>query len=809
MAGFSGGILRYAIVIDAIDRATGKLGTVNRALAGAMRPGMMGTFKSPGLKEYVNNLTQIKTLSEQMKTAPPLFKDLMQAESGKLKSFNQQFEQTYQDLNKFINMPGQKGMTWKRIFGGKSSMLPPELQKQLQQSFTGAGIKTNLPPAEMWKQMQLQMQQVFKGELLPQKEIDVYMKSIQRGFAKTFKVAPEILTKSLSETDVVLAKNFTQFQKIAQQQADMVAKQEQLRDKQQQINQSTQYWAGNLNRAKSQLTGIVTLLSFAGQEVQKVMQNTRELMEAQVLMGKPIEANAYNMTQYGATIDQIGRTYKSLARSPLKDQIKDISQLNAYMKIFNQQPEQLIPVISGFSQMGGGVRNATDALNTMFLAASKGFADFGGWYSMVMQGFVPSAQELNMSLNETTGLLAAMSQLGISPFGMAFGLQDVMGKIIAPTEKIQELWDKIGVDMQQITKSKGLIPAFEALGKAMSTMTEPQKSEVMTTLFGSFSKGIALAIMNNTGLIKNMQVEMGNTFEVSRQLLGYERMGYYQWGQMQAQVNSLFAQFINMVSESQPFIVFIKGIIISLQTITGWLNSLNKIPIVRDILGGVAVGALVGISIWMGKLIHDMWTAAMNVKNLANQLKNVNLQLQLMKLNSAGAPITLGLGGQGAGKLAEEGAGTVATAGIWAKILGVGGKALSVLGWIGLIAGVIFQVVNWVKAYFDTRHKAEMEKIVAKWANASAASMRYSMGGQTSFQQKIDVQSMVEWYKSTIKYGGEAVNIPKKKLQSGQNNLPPITMNITINGDYTKQNATDAANEIAFNVYKTLNMVQA
>lgn len=803
---FSGGILRAVVIIDAIDKASGRLNMVKKSLTGIMKPTAMDIFSATGAKgltTYTNNLIKIASLKGQINKTP--LGMLAKSETENLQAQNKEIKTYYSGIKGLSKVATSTQRSALQSFWSPPKMSLDTSAKDFKQMakinerMTGIFSKKQTPK-NLWKQYQEELGKI---------EIDPSVKkklesSFGQVFQETFKLSKgqmSALTKGIPKQDELIARHFGQYEKIAKQQAESVIQQQKLESTQQRLNEATGTWEKRISGAKQQLSGILVLLTVASSQIQMALESTKELMEAQVLMGKQLSVNAYTMTQYGASVDQIGRTYKALARSPFKDQVTDLSKLNLYMKMFNQTPEQLIPIVSGFAKMGGGVRSFNDALDTMFLAASKGFADFGGWYSMVMQGFVPGAQELNMSLNETVGLMAAMSQLGISPFGMAFGLQDIMGKIIAPTEKVQEELDLMGVNLKKITKEKGLIEAFSVLKEAMDKMPEGDKTAALRDMFGGFSRGVALSIMNNIDLIKEMQTEMGNTFEVARQTLGYQMMGYYQLSQVQSQANALLTQFITTIMNSRVVVDFLSGITFALQGISNLIAWVDKIPVLREFLGGAVVAGVIAIVFHIKRLTTEILNSMMALKGLSTQLAGVNAQINGLavseerlaiantKLNYTQQYGVMGVFGRGANKIGNIGVGGTTVGSLLSR---VGGMILPIIGWVSLA----YMAISWIRGYFENKHKAEMEAVVKKWADISEISGKLFSGQVNNTMKPIYTQDIINFIGELRKKGSQyGANMQNKNSQKN-----PISFNFY--GDYTEKDARKLVNAFTTEVEK-------
>lgn len=804
---FSGGILRAVVIIDAIDKASGRLNMVKKSLTGIMKPTAMDIFSATGAKgltTYTNNLIKIASLKGQINKTP--LGMLAKGETENLKAQNKEIKTYYSGIKGLSKVATSAQRSALQSFWSPPKMSLDTSAKDFKQMaeinerMTGIFSKKQAPK-NLWKQYQEELGKIGIDPSVKKK----LESSFGQVFQDTFKLSKEqmsALTKGIPKQDELIARHFGQYEKIAKQQAKSLIEQQKLESTQQRLNEATGTWEKRISGAKQQLSGILVLLTVASSQIQMALESTKELMEAQVLIGKQLSVNAYTMTQYGASVDQIGRTYKALARSPFKDQVTDISKLNLYMKMFRQTPEQLVPIVSGFASMGGGVRSFNDALDTMFLAASKGFADFGGWYSMVMQGFVPGAQELNMSLNETVGLMASMSQLGISPFGMAFGLQDIMGKIIAPTEKVQEELDLMGVNLKKITKEKGLVEAFSVLKEAMDKMPEGDKTAALRDMFGGFSRGVALGIMNNIDLIKEMQTEMGNTFEVARQTLGYQMMGYYQLSQVQSQANALLTQFITTIMNSRVVVDFLSGITFALQGISNLIAWIDKIPVLREFLGGAVVAGVIAIVFHIKRLTTEILNSMMALKGLSTQLAGVNAQINGLAVSEERLAIAnrqlnysqfgpVGMFKKGANKIGNIGVGGATIGSILSR---VGGMILPIIGWVSLA----YMAISWIKGYFENKHKAEMEAIVKKWADISELSGKLFSGQVTDAMKPIVTQEIInfidELYNKGLQQHGALI----------PNNFKHGTNSMTFNfyGDYTEKDARKLVNAFTTEVEK-------
>ncbi|WP_348647554.1 phage tail tape measure protein [Ensifer sp. ENS04] len=282
----------------------------------------------------------------------------------------------------------------------------------------------------------------------------------------------------------------------------------------------------------------------------------------------------------------------------------------------------------------GDVANTfTAALNLSKLSVDK--------MVTAMNYIGPTANEVGLTLEETTSILGALSQSGIRASTMGTGFRSLLTDLQSPSKKLVETLKAAGLSVDDVNvKTKGFLPVIEALKSAGFGAAEAYQSLELR------SAAAYVALSNNT----NMAYELQRSFILSAaateandiQMKSFANTAKNFGGVLTAAAYTGFEPVLNMMQKV-------------LAGATSLMSGLNQIPGVLQAIG-IAVA---GLSVVMG------------VSLFASLIRSVGIMVPLLGTMATG--IT-----------------TVATAAFSASTM-MGGltaalAAVTPVGWIGLAA---------------------------------------------------------------------------------------------------------------------------
>lgn len=159
---------------------------------------------------------------------------------------------------------------------------------------------------------------------------------------------------------------------------------------------------------------------------------------------------------------------------------------------------------------GIGVEYSSDVVDSLAKAAGASSADM----SSLGQGFGNIggiARSFGISMNRTAAILAILSENGIKGGEAGTALKSMLLNMTRPTEDVQGAWNDLGVSFYDGQgNTRDLTAVMGDLKTAMKDLPAEQQNEMMTTLFGSYGRTAAEALMGSMS-IEQMEEAMRNS----------------------------------------------------------------------------------------------------------------------------------------------------------------------------------------------------------------------------------------------------------------------------------------------------------
>lgn len=607
MSGFSGGVLRYAILIEAVDKATGRL---NQIMNQAQRTQRALSFPETGASNMIRGqidmyakLTQVSnaysaTLSKSLRGSGKGFlADIYDAQKkdadkqlGNIETFARKATSLLSGVNQktlgSLRPDIAKGRAESRdlsqqLFDHKKWKASEPQRKQISQEITKFfnDISSKTPWAD--KKAGSNFVDVWLREL--NKMSPVARKMAQQGLEGALGMSLSQV-QNLSETDRAMLKHQTELAAVKNrvlETADAYGK----------MNQK-------IDSLKSQVKGLSILWVQAGQAMSQAMSVTRPLADAMAFSNMNIQGRTpFSYTNLGATITDVGGFYKSAARSPYEREMFNAQGgiLN-YSKLFNADAANFIPVLSGMQTLFGNETSMNQKVSALTGAGMKSNLDFAGWFTLYMQGAVPQMAALENDLNETLSLIGSVSNQGLGAFA-GFGISGALQNMIKPSKKSQELQASYGMDLSSIIQNNGILDALELINAEFDKMTKPERVKAMAEIFPGMGTGVVEVMLKSVQQAKAMNREMSSMLEVNRAINEASEHGYYRLQQLSSSWNNVMTGILYNLSDTSIF----KGFVKTLDDVASGMNKMNdasmgKRSFGKEIMAGAPVlgGTLMG-----------------------------------------------------------------------------------------------------------------------------------------------------------------------------------------------------------------------
>jgi len=439
---------------------------------------------------------------------------------------------------------------------------------------------------------------------------------------------------------------------------------EALEEQKQSVQEISRQWSSLVFIAQSMVGAIETAL-----------EKTRQFREASILARQQFSEEAFRTTSMGMDAFQVGQTYKAISRSAFPNEYKNkIEQFSMFERLFNVEPNQLIPMVSGFKAMYGKGNTPTQKILDQMLATSASSSfDFSGWASITMQGAIPTLNDINASLETTSALLSGISNLGGGPFASGFGLSGIS---------------------QLMIREGGILNFLTMLGEKLNELSDAERDKAITDLFPSMTKGVGLMILNNMDMFKKLEKDYNNPYKFQSVLLEEKALPVNKIKEISALMGNIGSQFTEVVLGSPVISLLVNGVVEALKSISSLLTSINRSPFWKTVVG-LSVGAWSAVKAYRVLIPLIQATTAMIARQVAIQ---------------TGASWTSPSGVVMGGKQATN---FFTGAPISASSTAALTKLTSIVGYVGLMAGTMLLTYGVLSGYV----KSQSEKKSARFSN--------------------------------------------------------------------------------------------
>lgn len=190
---------------------------------------------------------------------------------------------------------------------------------------------------------------------------------------------------------------------------------------------------------------------------------------------------------------------------------------------------------------------------------------------------------LDVTLQETGVLMAAMKSRGIEAAQGANALKSGLNRVLNPSKKVQESLNEVGIDMNQIVNQSGgkFMKILQQLSAEMEGMDKVSRQRIIGQLFGTYQFSRINAILQGLEEINDETTQVGRAFKVSQQSAS-------EWGatashEMQKLQNSASGKFKAALETLKAEIAEIGKPFLEVGgTIVGWIGNLlswlNQMP---------------------------------------------------------------------------------------------------------------------------------------------------------------------------------------------------------------------------------------
>lgn len=219
-----------------------------------------------------------------------------------------------------------------------------------------------------------------------------------------------------------------------------------------------------------------------------------------------------------------------------------------------------------------------------------------------MQNVAPIAGSLGASLEDVGILMGLMADRGIRASVAGTALSRGLLNLTTPTDQMKEVLDELNVSMFDAEGNfTGLLPAIKDLKKATADMSDEQKAQTLSTIFGARAVSSFAAILNSSEEdIENMAAAVEKA-GVAQEIAEFRTTGLS--GSLAKMRAQLTAVQLEIVQAAEPAILAVAEAIKNLATRFGELTPEQQ----KMILISAAVAAALGpILIGIGLLINSV-----------------------------------------------------------------------------------------------------------------------------------------------------------------------------------------------------------
>ena len=731
----SGGILRYSIVIEAIDKATGRLDAVAKM---AQRTRDALAFPSTGASTHLKNqvslyseLTQqtskysqeldnlmrkqgkgfmadvykaqqsdaqnsLRTIEDNMNKMGSMFRDVNQKNLAEHSNLIKGMRESSRGMSKYyFDEKGWKSSEPKRkAMKAEVTRFFEEIQKS---PWTEKGGMASI--VDRWQQ---QMEKMSKPT----------QKILSKAFERRFGMKMETLT-GMSQTDRAVVMHYKQLAQLKTE-----------------VEQSASAYEGlnkRLDQTKARLKAMSILFFQSAQFIQQAMVGTRPIAEAMAFSGQNLEGRTpFSFTNMGATVTDMGNIYRAAARSPYESEmLANQFAITNYTNLFDTKPQQFVPMLTGMKTLFGSDMSMSQQISSLTGLQMKSNMDLGGFFSMYMMGAIPQLSSMGNNMNETLALIGAVSNQGLGSFAgrhVGTALQSLMN----PAKKSQDFQAMYGFDFQKIVQENSILDALQMINVELDKLTDKERAKAMAEMFPGRGQGPMEIMLKSVEQAKRMNRELGSMLESARGIEKASQHGYFRIQQMSSALSNVPTGMLYGFAETSAFKGTIRTITDAATEINRWNDKMAQDGpgIGGELLGGAGSLATFLVPALLGRSAMNMLPQYMGAGRVLAQ--NTQMQNAMMYGNMGEVSR---LQGQYAKQQQMSQAGGVG--GWWHRSKGgIGAGAARVAGNAMIVSAIYFTLKSFANAAEEYYKKRNREEFVDPIVRLSIADIEGAKKGE-------------------------------------------------------------------------------
>ena len=317
------------------------------------------------------------------------------------------------------------------------------------------------------------------------------------------------------------------------------------------VSQKQQVLAENIEQTSQKLEELKKIQDEANASGDKVSAENYRALQREIITTenklKDLQVQASKWTTAGKSIEEFGKKVKSIsdkldtlgstltttltlpvlaigtaAVTTGNDFEAQMSRVQAIAGATGDELEQLtqqamdLGAETSFSasEVAEGMENLASAgFNTQeIMEAMPGLLDLAASSGEAMKFIAPAANTMGLKIEEVAAAIGIMSDAGIKGSQAGTTLRGALSRLTKPTDKMTKVMDNLGISFYDNEgKMKSLTEMISMLQDATKDLTDEQKQNALTTLFGTESLSGMLALINRgPDDLKNLTKEFEN-----------------------------------------------------------------------------------------------------------------------------------------------------------------------------------------------------------------------------------------------------------------------------------------------------------
>ena len=317
------------------------------------------------------------------------------------------------------------------------------------------------------------------------------------------------------------------------------------------VSQKQQVLAENIEQTSQKLEELKKIQDEANASGDKVSAENYRALQREIITTenklKDLQVQASKWTTAGKSIEEFGNKVKSIsdkldtlgstltttltlpvlaigtaAVTTGNDFEAQMSRVQAIAGATGDELEQLtqqamdLGAETSFSasEVAEGMENLASAgFNTQeIMEAMPGLLDLAASSGEAMKFIAPAANTMGLKIEEVAAAIGIMSDAGIKGSQAGTTLRGALSRLTKPTDKMTKVMDNLGISFYDNEgKMKSLTEMISMLQDATKDLTDEQKQNALTTLFGTESLSGMLALINRgPDDLKNLTKEFEN-----------------------------------------------------------------------------------------------------------------------------------------------------------------------------------------------------------------------------------------------------------------------------------------------------------